>query len=173
MNYKDYKLYVREDRRRWNSNKSHINMFLTNSCYRLIIRHRRCELLRSYKVLMLFYQMERFIYHRTCVRCGCDIPSNVKIGPGFRMDHSWGVIINSKAVIGSNFLIKSGAVIGATEKGIPSIGNNVSVGVHALLLGNISVADGAEIGAGAIVTHDVLENAIVICEAAHISRIKR
>lgn len=42
-----------------------------------------------------------------------------------------------------------------------AIGNDVWIGSHALVLGGIKVGDGAVIGAGAVVTHDVLPYAIV------------
>lgn len=172
MRFGEYKELIRRDRERWGDNKKHWKLYLFNPCYRISVHYRRCKYYETHKGLILLYLLERFIYNRQCAKCGCDIPSHVSIGAGFRMDHPHGVVINSKAKIGSSFTIKSGAVIGANDKGVPVIGDNVLVGVHALLIGGIVIGDNAEIGAGAIVTHDVPQNAVVICDAAHINRIK-
>ena len=91
---------------------------------------------------------------------------------GFKILHGWGIVINSKSVIGENFTIVSGTVIGATKTGQPVIGNNVSVGAHALLLGGIVIGDNVDIGAGAIVTHDIPTNGVVYSDASSIRRIK-
>lgn len=172
MNYEEYKRLVKSDRDRYGTSISHWKLFLMNPCYRITVRYRKCKFYEDKKITRGLWFFERFLYNSTCTKYGCDIPSHVDIGPGFRMDHPHGVVINSKTKIGSNFTIKSGAVIGANDRGVPTIGNNVLVGVHALLIGNIVVEDNSEIGAGAIVTHDVPKGAIVVCEAAKVRRIK-
>lgn len=171
MQYVEYKKIVKADKQRYEE-KNHIKLFLFNPCYRISIHYRRCKYLSTHKTLWLLYQLERYLYNRCCVKYGCDIPSHVDIGPGFRMDHPHGVVINSKAIIGSNFTIKSGAIIGANNHGVPVIGDNVLVGVHALIIGNIRIGNNVDIGAGAIIVHDVPENAVMVCDAAHILKIK-
>lgn len=42
------------------------------------------------------------------------------------------------------------------------IGDDVSIGAHACLLGPISIGDGARVGAGAIVTRDVAAGVTVV-----------
>jgi serine O-acetyltransferase len=63
-------------------------------------------------------------------------------------------------------------VIGATKTGVPTIGNNVTIGAHALILGGITIGNNADIGAGAIVTHDVPNGGVVYSEASKVRRIK-
>ena len=87
---------------------------------------------------------------------------------GWKLLHSWGVVINSKAQIGENFSIMTGALVGASPHGVPRIGNDVFVGAHAIVLGDIVIGDNVQIGAGAIVTHDVPDNAVIVGDAAHI-----
>jgi len=48
------------------------------------------------------------------------------------------------------------------------IGNNVLIGANALILGPVTIGDGAKIGAGAIVVKDVPPHATVIPEASRI-----
>ena len=106
------------------------------------------------------------------MKYGCDIPSHAVIGPGLRIDHANGIVINSKAVIGKNATLKGGVVIGSNSKGVPTVGDNVLIGAHALLIGKIIVGDNSSIGAGAIVVHDVPNRAVVVNQSATIIRIK-
>ncbi len=170
MNRKDYKNALCADAARYGC-KPGIRVYIKSNGFKLTSHYRKVKYYSSKKFLLPLALMERIYYHHLCVKYGCDIPSSATIGKGFAIIHTVGVVINSKAVLGENVSIKSGAVIGKTEKGVPVIGNNVEIGVHALLLGNITVGDGAKIGAGAIVTHDVPENAVVTNDAAIVRRI--
>jgi acetyltransferase-like isoleucine patch superfamily enzyme len=53
---------------------------------------------------------------------------------------------------------------------ITKIGNRVSIGTSATILGGITVGDNAIVGAGSVVTKDVPENAIVAGNPARIKR---
>ena len=46
----------------------------------------------------------------------------------------------------------SSTIIIENEKLCPNIGNNVDIGVGAIIIGNVNIADGCIIGAGAVVT---------------------
>lgn len=168
MKYLEYKSILKCDRDRYSEDIGHFRLYFLNPCYKITTRYRKCKLFSSSKILKPIYIFERLIYNHVCIKYGCDIPSHVEIGPGFRMDHPHGVVINSKVRIGSNFTIKSGAVIGANDKGIPVIGDNVLIGVHALIIGPVKLGNDVKVGAGAIVVHDIPDNSTVICEAAHI-----
>ena len=172
MKYSMYRQIIKADRERYGIN-SHMKLYFKNVGYKITVHYRRCKYLSEHKGLRILYYFERFIYRGVCVKYGCDLPSHVTIGPGLKIDHPFGIVINSGTVIGHSFTIKSGAVIGKkNDNGAAIIGDSVQVGVHALLLGNIKVGNNAEIGAGAIVTHDVPDNAIVINQAASVYRIK-
>lgn len=160
------------DLKRWGGVK-HISLYLFKREYKLVYRYRMVKYLESHKWMWPFYMFERYLYNRSCMKCGCDIPSHATIGGGFKILHGWGVVINSKAVIGNNFTVVSGALIGATHTGQPIIGDNVLVGAHALLLGNIVVGDSVEIGAGAIVTHDVPCYGVVYSNSSCVKRFKQ
>lgn len=172
MTRSEYRDMLSKDRVRY-GNESHIKLYFCNVGYRIVTRFRRCNFLRTHRFLFPLYMLARLHYNRTCVKYSCDIPSHVQIGAGLKIDHPCGIVINSQAIIGENFNIKSGAVIGKNQKGVAVIGDNVSVGVHALIIGPICIHNNAEIGSGAIVTHDVPENAVVVCDSAHILRIKK
>lgn len=77
--------------------------------------------------------------HRLCMfHTQIQIPIGTKIGRGFRISHFGSIIINGGAVIGKNFNISSGCLIGYSEgkhKGIPTIGNNVIMNVNSVIVG--------------------------------------
>lgn len=172
MTIKTYRQILNEDRKRY-GDLPHFKLYFANAGYRITTHYRRCTYLRTIKFLGVLYFLERLIYHSMCVKYGCDIPSHAVIGSGLKIDHPVGIVINSGVNIGKNLTIKSGVVIGKKdENGVAVIGDNVQIGVHAILLGNIKIGNNVDIGAGAIVTHDVPDNAVVINQAAKIHRIK-
>jgi len=91
------------------------------------------------------------------------IPPNV-CGKGLRLMHVGPILINSNASVGDNcvFHINTALVAGGTNHGTPTLGNNVIVGIGAIILGDTHIADGVAIGANAVVNKDVLEENIAV-----------
>lgn len=81
--------------------------------------------------------------------------------------HGLGTVVHERAVIGDNCLIFQNVTIGEKhskkndEHGVPIIGDNVTIGAGAVLLGSIHIGNGATIGANAVVVKDVCENDVV------------
>lgn len=172
MKFKEYRETCKADRLRY-GDISHFKLYLFNAGYRIVIHYRRCKFFEGSKWKKPFSLLQRYLYNKKCTKYGCDIPSHAQIGSGFRIDHPIGVVINSNAIIGKNCTIKSGAVIGRKDNsGAAIIGDNVTIGVHALIIGSITIGNNVDVAAGAIVTHDVPQNAVVKCRAATIYRIK-
>ena len=170
MTRKEYKKLKKMDLDRYG--KKHLGVYLVSTDYRIVYHYRKCKYLSEKKALKLLYFLERLYYNHICVKYGCDIPSHANIGGGLRIDHANGILINSKAKIGQNLTIKSGAVIGSNKNGVPSIGDGVLVGAHSIIIGDIIIGDNAEIGAGAIVVKDVPQNAVVVNQPATIIKYK-
>lgn len=85
---------------------------------------------------------------------GAEIHPQAKIGRGFALPHSVGVVIGGGVEIGDGCIIDQCVSIGLrrfNEPGMPSLGNRVFVGANAVLLGPITIGDDAKIGAGAVV----------------------
>lgn len=97
---------------------------------------------------------------------GIEIHPNARIGRGFFIDHGMGVVIGETAVVGENCTIYQGVTLGGTSlshgKRHPTLGNNVTVGVGAALLGPIVIGDNAKIGGGSVVVKDVPANATAV-----------
>ena len=95
-----------------------------------------------------------------------EIHPAAKIGRRFFIDHGFGVVIGETAEVGDDVLMYQGVVLGGTslEKGKrhPTIGNNVVIGAGAILLGPITVGEGARVGAGSVVLKDVEPHTVVV-----------
>ena len=80
-------------------------------------------------------------------------------GKGLRIWHYGSTIISGDAKIGDNCTFHGQACIGndGSSTAAPVIGNNVDIGVGAKIIGDITIADGVKIGAGAVVTKSCLE----------------
>ena len=93
------------------------------------------------------------------------IPPHTKIGRGFRIVH-WGhIVINPGAIIGKNFNISQGCLIGNSQgkkSGTPIIGDNVCMNANSIIIGGIKVGNNVLIAPGAFVNFDVPDNSIVI-----------
>ena len=86
-------------------------------------------------------------------KCGIEIANDCKIGRRLLLWHG-GVVINANlgddcAIHGNNILGNKGL---SKENEIPTLGDNVDVGVGAILIGKINIADDCKIGANAVVT---------------------
>lgn len=98
---------------------------------------------------------------------GVEIHPGARIGKHFMIDHGMGVVIGETCIIGDNCKIFQGVTLGcrgASCKGgkrHPTLEDNVTVGVSALVLGNITVGAGAHVGAGAVVIKDVAAKDVV------------
>lgn len=120
----------------------------------------------SAKKNSLSWIIYRIILRRYSYKFGYQIAYNTKIGPGFFIGHFGTIVINDRAVIGSNCNISPGVTIGQTNrgrlKGVPIIGNKVWMGTNALIVGNIKIGDDVLIAPGAFVNFDVPSHSIVI-----------
>lgn len=171
MHFRELLEIINNDIERWD-NINIVKAYILIPEFRLIWRYRWLQFYRTHKCLRVISAFERILYHKSCVRCGCDIPSHVAIGSGFKMLHGFGIVINSKTVIGDNCTIVAGTVIGANHTGQPTIGNNVNIGANCTIIGGICIGNNVEIGAGSVVTHSVPDNAVIYGEVSHIRKIK-
>lgn len=103
---------------------------------------------------------------RNLSRTGADIHPDATIGPGFCMVHTSGVVIGRGSVIGSDCRIHQGVTVGEPGRGSrnamsnPVIGNGVTIGAHAVVVGPSVVGDGAVIGANSVVVSDIPANSV-------------
>jgi len=81
--------------------------------------------------------------------------ANIPVGRFFIIVHGDGVHLNAKS-IGDNVTIYQGVTLGVDKKGgVPIIGDNVTIYTNAVVVGNVTIGDGAVIGANSFVNKSV------------------
>ena len=106
------------------------------------------------------------------VFCNCIIGRGANFGPRFVLVHATGVVINGTVRGGSAVFLEHQVTIGAERRASPRLGNDVFVGAGAKILGQISVGDGARVGANAVVVKDVPPFATVVGIPASVVRMR-
>lgn len=103
------------------------------------------------------------------------IPYQAKIGRGSTFGYGgMGVVIHSKSIIGVNCTICQQVSIGGNSRfpEVPVIGNNVYIAKGSIVMGGITIGNNVTIGANAVVTKPIPDNAIVAGVPTKILRTK-
>lgn len=116
------------------------------------------------KLLPLSY----LVYRANLNLHGIDILPGAIIGDGLRVDHPVGIVVGAGSRIGKNCILLQNVTIGTryvdSEKyndEFPEIGNSVTIGAGAVILGGIKLGEGCTIGANSVILADVEEGATV------------
>ena len=90
---------------------------------------------------------------------GVEIHPAARIGRRLFIDHAMGVVIGETTVVGDDCVLYQGVTLGGTGnecgKRHPTLGNNVTVGTGAKVLGNIHIGNNVRIGGNSVVVKDV------------------
>jgi serine O-acetyltransferase len=120
--------------------------------------------------------LPRMLSYVTRAITGVEIHPAARIGRNFFIDHGSGVVIGETARIGNCVTLYQGVTLGGTGfqrgKRHPTLGDNVTVGSGAKLLGPIAVGDGAKVGANTVVVEDVPPGATVVGNPGHMVRVE-
>lgn len=88
-----------------------------------------------------------------------------EIKGGLKIYHNYGCVISLDSA-DENLTVLQGVTIGGGGDNSgplrPRIGKNVTIGANALVIGNVKIGDNAFIGAGCVVTHNVMQNEVVV-----------
>ena len=97
---------------------------------------------------------------------GVEIHPGAVIGRRFFIDHGMGVVIGETAEVGDDVMIYHGVTLGGRSmervKRHPTLGDGVTVGAGARILGPITIGAGAQVGANSVVVKDVPPGAVVV-----------
>ena len=95
---------------------------------------------------------------------GVEIHPGAQIGRRFFIDHGMGVVIGETAEVGDDVLLFHGVTLGGRSmkrvKRHPTVGNNVTIGAGARVLGAVYIGDGVQIGANSVVVKDIPAGAV-------------
>ena len=97
---------------------------------------------------------------------GVEIHPGAQLGRRLFIDHGMGVVIGETAVVGDDVLLFHGVTLGGRSmrrgKRHPTLGDNVTVGAGAKILGPVSIGSGVQVGANAVVITDVPTDHIAV-----------
>jgi len=103
---------------------------------------------------------------------GIEIHPGARLGRRLFIDHGMGVVIGETAEVGDDVVLFHGSTLGGKTmrhgKRHPTLGDNVVVGAGAKILGPVWIGAGAQVGANAVVIHDVPAGAIAVGVPAQI-----
>lgn len=90
---------------------------------------------------------------------GVEIHPGATIGRRFFIDHAHGVVIGETAEIGDDVMLYHQVTLGGRslkqEKRHPTVGDHVTIGAGAKVIGPVTIGDGSSVGANAVVVKDV------------------
>ncbi len=95
-----------------------------------------------------------------------EIHPGATLGPRLFIDHGAGVVIGETAEVGADVTIYHGVTLGGTSldhgKRHPTVGDRVTVGAGAKVLGNLVVGADSRIGANAVLVRSVDDHSVVV-----------
>ncbi len=109
--------------------------------------------------------------NRNIKKFNCEIYPQATIGEGFYIPHCVGIVVGSTTVLGKNCTLYPNVVFGAklspngeAPKGRRHaiVGDNCVFGANSSIIGDIKIGDNVTVGAGAVITKDIPDNAIVV-----------
>jgi serine O-acetyltransferase len=145
---------------------------LTYAGFWALLSHRIAHFLRALGLPLL----PRLAQAAARFATGVDIHPGARIGAGLFIDHGMGTVIGETAEIGTDVTLLHQVTLGARGGSRPDppgrrhpvLGDRVTVGAGAKLLGPIRIGDDARIGANAVVLSDVPEGATAVGVPARI-----
>ena len=154
--------------------RSKLEAVICSSGFHAILIHRLSHYLWKHKlhlIARIISQISRFF-------TGIEIHPGAQIGYGFMIDHGMGVVIGETTKIGNNVTLYHDVTLGGRKlydkngkklaKRHPDIGNGVTIGSGAQILGPIKIGDNVKVGSNAIVIEDIPANCTVVNTPAYI-----
>lgn len=112
--------------------------------------------------LINLYNAVIFREHKIFTSCDISTP----LPTGTTLPHPVGIVIGHEVKVGSNVRIQQNVTLGRRKpdpsEGYPTVGNDVSVGAGAVVLGDINLGRGCTVGANSVVLDDVSANSTVV-----------
>ena len=149
--------------------KSKLSIILTYPGVKAVFFHK----IANFFSVASFDLIARMISQFSRFLTGIEIHPKAKIGENLFIDHGMGVVIGETSEIGNNVTIYHMVTLGGISPSIksneqrnvkrhPTVHDNVVIGSGAQALGPIIIGENAKIGANAVVTKDVAENAVMV-----------
>ena len=149
--------------------KSKVSLILTYPGVKAVFFHK----IANFFAIAKFDLIARIISQFSRFLTGIEIHPKAKIGKNLFIDHGMGVVIGETSEIGDNVTIYHMVTLGGISPSInsnsqreikrhPTLMDNVVIGSGAQILGPVIIGKNAKVGANAVVTKNVPDNAVMI-----------
>ncbi len=132
-----------------------LESLLFENGYQAVLLHRLAHWFKAHGIPIFGPAIARYNLFLT----GVDIAPAAKIGPGLRIAHGTGIVVGNAVEIGAGCLLMQGVTLGAPTQAriaeMPKLGDRVTLGAHACVIGAVAVGDDVFLGAQVLVTSDV------------------
>lgn len=170
MKKKELKEIIQKDKKNYYSTNKYKRIYDSFVRSKNIQLYKSIKYARKYRYYLenrkgLYNKIKFCIYSR--LNNIMSIKNNIelygKFGKNLKIYHS-NIIVNKEAKLGDNVKLHGFNCIGnnGKNKKAPQIGNNVDIGVGAIIIGEIELADNIKVGANAVVNKSFLEEGITI-----------
>lgn len=110
--------------------------------------------------------LRKYLLYRYSRRYGLEISSGASVGHGLYLGHPYGITVGGGVTIGDNCNLHKGCTIGRENRGrregVPTIGNCVSIGINATIIGKIHIGNDVMIAPNSFVNFDVPDHSVVV-----------
>lgn len=118
-------------------------------------------------VIRQVFKIISFVWHKVIeITTGISICCDAHIGKGLYIAHFGEIFVNGDVVMGENCSLSQGVTIGVggrgEHRGCPKIGDRVFLGPGAKIFGSLTVGNDVAVGANAVVTKDLSDNAVAV-----------
>jgi serine O-acetyltransferase len=142
--------------------RSRVEVLLCYPGLHAVWAHRVSHWLWQRRLRLLARWISQFVRSIT----GIEIHPGATLGRRLFIDHGMGVVIGETAVVGEDVTLYHGVTLGGTSlspgRRHPTLGNGVTVGAGAKVLGNITIGNNSRVGANAVVVKSVPPDAVVV-----------
>ncbi|MFR5602156.1 MAG: serine O-acetyltransferase [Lachnospiraceae bacterium] len=158
MIWKDIWLDVKAVQERDPAARNALEVLLLYQGVHALIWHRFAHWFYRHKLFFIARLISQIARFFTLI----EIHPGAQLGHGILIDHGSGVVIGETTIMGDNCTIYQGVTLGGvgTQKGKrhPTLGNNVTVGAGAKILGSFEVGDNCTIAANAVLLKPLEDN---------------
>jgi len=132
-----------------------LESLLFENGYQAVVLHRLAHWFKAHGIPVLGPAIARYNLFLT----GVDIAPAARIGPGLRISHGTGIVVGNAVEIGSGCLLMQGVTLGAPTLArigeMPQLGDRVTLGAQACVIGPVTIGDDVFLGAHVLVTSDI------------------
>lgn len=154
-------------------------LFLLRVVYVYLLGGASTNAILTYRIAWFFKQkkvrfLSAYYIRKLEKKFGLYISRDAEIKPGLSLPHPIGVVIGQGVKIGENVVIYQHVTLGGARRGdwkannYPTIGDGTVIFSGAVIVGKINIGKNCVIGANAVVTKDIPDNATAVGVPARI-----